>query len=88
MDTGAVCTVRYFSDSYARWADGKCPCCASEICDWEWDGQVYEPQAIGEGVMMCGRCIGNNHHEETGFIPMMLEAISSGARRKRAEPRR
>lgn len=95
-DTGRACSnvprsgdipADFFSDAHARWAAGRCPCCASDMCEWEWNGEVAEPRAIGEGVMMCGRCVANNHHEETGFIPAMLEAIASGARRKRGEAR-
>lgn len=55
-------------ETYRRWAAGLCPCCAGDI--WEhYDGT--QPQAIGEGVMACGRCIANDH----GSIPGQPEGI-------------
>ncbi len=63
------------ADTYRRWAAGLCPCCGAEL-DWWRD---IEPQAIGEGVMVCGRCVDNEHGirpEEAEMRDAMLEAIA------------
>jgi hypothetical protein len=54
------------SDSIRRaWEDGKCPCCTGDLIPWPGpDGVEHEPEAIAEGVMMCGRCMGNEHYIE------------------------
>jgi CO dehydrogenase/acetyl-CoA synthase alpha subunit len=65
-----------------RWEAGLCPCCAGDICEWTatYDGTVYEPEPIAEGVMMCGRCIGNEHHAgEFNVVPLILAALVPGA---------
>lgn len=90
MDAGRVCadfTLADFKYSHERWARGECPCCGSVLCEWEWDGELFEPRPIGEGVTICGRCVGNDHDEPPEFARLMLEAIALGARRKRAEPK-
>jgi hypothetical protein len=61
-------------ETYRRWSDGWCPCCAGDIDEWI-DGT--QPQAIGEGVMLCGRCIANEHHlEPPALVMAILEAIA------------
>ena len=60
-------------ETYQRWSDGVCPCCGGDIDEWI-DGT--QPQAIGEGVMICGRCIAYDHMSSAdGFVVAMLEAI-------------
>jgi len=63
---------------YQAWAAGVCPCCSSALDSWPApDGRTVEPAAIGEGVMLCGRCIGNRHHEDPpGFAGLLLRAIA------------
>lgn len=40
---------------------------------------MVQPEAIGEGVTLCGRCIGNNHHTDPpGFGDLLLTAIAEG----------
>ena len=60
--------------TYRRWAHGLCPCCAGSICEGTYGGQ---PRAIGEGVMICGRCAENEHDDIPGLIDAMLLAIAS-----------
>jgi hypothetical protein len=73
-------TMEDFADAYARWAAGCCPCCGG--------GLGESPEPIGEGVMLCGRCIENEHHLTAGeFVPMMLAAIAKGATPLAADPR-
>lgn len=64
-------------DARKLYRAGLCPCCGSELGEWtDNDYEVIEPQAIGEGVMLCGRCIGNKHHEgETSVTEFMLRAL-------------
>lgn len=66
---------REFEGSRARWLRGLCPCCGGRLCEWEWRGEVHEPAPIGEGVMLCGRCIGNEHHLTPEFVPLMLASL-------------
>lgn len=55
---------------------GLCPCCGSEIGEWiDVNREVVEPQAIGEGVALCGRCIGNDHHTTFGLAEFILQAL-------------
>ena len=69
-----VCLEEDFEDAYAYWVRGLCPCCGAGL-DW-----YDEPEAIGEGVMLSGRCIENRHHlTPPEFVPMMLRAIALGA---------
>ena len=61
-------------DTYRRWARGDCPCCGAAL-DWWPD---VAPEAIGEGVMICGRCVENDHMRLDGedvLTAAMLEAI-------------
>jgi len=52
------------SDIRPRWEAGLCPCCGSELCAWPGpDGTEHQPAPIAEGVIMCGRCIGNQHND-------------------------
>jgi hypothetical protein len=88
MDTGAVCIIpEDFRDAYARWKMLLCPCCASEMCDWEWRGEVTEPRAIAEGIMLCGRCIANDHAADPEFVVAMMRAIAAGAHADNARSR-
>ena len=60
------------------WAAGRCPCCGCfpAASEGTYGGQ---PKAIGEGVIMCGRCIENEHGRESDqFIPTMLRCIVLG----------
>lgn len=61
---------------YNSWAAGRCPCCGMALDEWWWKGEVTQPVAIGEGVIMCGRCIANEHGRESAdFIPTLLLCI-------------
>jgi hypothetical protein len=52
-----------FAGTRDRWIAGLCLCCSGELAGWEdLQGVVHEPEAVAEGVFMCGRCIGKNHH--------------------------
>jgi hypothetical protein len=74
VSSAGIC-LEDFEDAYARWAAGRCPCCGAAL-DW-W---TTPPEAIGEGVMLCGRCIENKHHLAADeFVPVMLMAIAQGA---------
>ena len=65
------------AESYRRWAAGRCPCCAGPVDDWEDSaGEITDPEAIAERVMLCGRCIANEHHTPPGFLAALLEAIA------------
>jgi hypothetical protein len=47
--------------------------------DWTHPGTgaVTDPEAVAEGVTLCGRCIANEHHlAPAGFLPALLEAIA------------
>ena len=62
------------SETYRRWAAGCCPCCGGSLTGYI-DGT--EPEAIGEGVSVCGRCAAMQHvsaFPELGAA--MLEAIA------------
>jgi hypothetical protein len=49
--------------AHRAYREGRCPCCCSYIDEWPApDGSVVQPQAVAEGVVFCGRCIGNKHH--------------------------
>ena len=72
-----------FADCYARWVMGRCPCCGGEVCDWEFKDVYACVAAIGEGVYMCGRCVGNEHDSPADFVENMLSAIAKGARNAR-----
>lgn len=57
---------------------GMCPCCGSDLTSWPSpSGEYIEPQAIAEGVMLCGRCIGNEHQETPGFVEWILQSIAN-----------
>lgn len=57
---------------------GLCPCCGSKLGEWtDNDYEVIEPQAIGEGVVLCGRCIGNKHQETPGFLEWLLLSLAN-----------
>lgn len=66
----------------AYWKAGRCPCCGGKLVPWPGpDGTEHQPEAVAEGVMFCGRCIGNRHHSDEstpGFLRMMLTAIAAG----------
>jgi hypothetical protein len=65
------------ADCRRYWLAGRCPCCGSELCEWPApDGSLVAPETVAEGVVMCGRCIGNHHHEKPGeFLPLLLESL-------------
>jgi acetyltransferase-like isoleucine patch superfamily enzyme len=66
-----------FAAAYDRWAALLCPCCGVAEFNDATDGP---PAVIGEGVMICGRCVANEHGRESDqFFPMMLTAILTGA---------
>lgn len=53
---------------------GLCPCCGMEP-DW-YD---HDPLAIAEGVLMCGRCVVNEHHlRPPSFLGRLLHAVLTG----------
>lgn len=62
-----------FESCRARWLAGLCPCCGSGLNDWD-----EEPSVVAEGVVMCGRCIKNQHYDPPEFLQSMLEAIEKG----------
>lgn len=62
-----------FTGTYRRWAAGLCPCCGARLTEWT-DGTP--PAAIGEGVMVCGRCVAMDHLSPDGFRDMLLDAIA------------
>jgi hypothetical protein len=64
-----------FADARPRWLAGLCPCCGGDICEWEWRDDIWEPKAIGEGVMICGRCVGNDHMAPDGFVELLLASL-------------
>lgn len=64
--------------AWFRWKRGDCPCCPSELVEWDWNGVVYQPEAVAEGVILCGRCIGNEHHRPAE-LRNLLELLAAGA---------
>lgn len=65
---------------YRLWAAGRCPCCQGDLSDWchpsTWE--ITDPEPVAEGVILCGRCIANEHHlAPLGFLEALLEAIAS-----------
>lgn len=53
----------WFAGTYRLWTAGLCPCDGAELDKYIGsDGQPVEPEAIAEGVMLCGRCIAMEHH--------------------------
>lgn len=63
-----------------NWADGRCPCCGSELTSWPGPDQDWEPAGVAEGVTFCGRCIGCRHHEEPPeFLNLLLKALAGGS---------
>lgn len=72
-DMPLVLSPKEFESCRRYWASGLCPCCGSGLNDWD-----EEPEAVAEGVMMCGRCIKNEHYNPPQFLKMMLEAIATG----------
>lgn len=79
----AVTDSRDFAGARARWLAARCPCCGGEICGWDhpYRDEAFEPEAIGEDVMLCGRCIGNEHAADPEFRDAMLAAILPGGAR-------
>lgn len=69
------------ADTRRRFLAGLCPCCCGDIIPWPGpDGIDYEPEPVAEGVMLCGRCIGNEHHlGELSVVPHILRALVKGA---------
>ncbi len=67
------------ADAYYRtWAAGRCPCCQSDVCEYEGrDGEVTEPKAIAEGVRICGRCSAMRHLEPPDWREALLKAIAT-----------
>jgi hypothetical protein len=65
-------------ETYRRWAAGRCPCCAAPLEEHEdRDGEVTQPQVIGEGVTICGRCSAEGHMEDPdGLQEDLLMAIA------------
>jgi hypothetical protein len=61
-----------FDDARARWLAGLCPCCGHDADVPDVDGQ--EPEVIGDGVMICGRCI-RNRHLDGGVGDALLLAV-------------
>jgi hypothetical protein len=39
-------------------------------------GEVTEPEPVAEGVMLCGRCIANEHMDPPGYLEALLESIA------------
>jgi hypothetical protein len=65
------------------WLKGLCPCCAGSMIKWEHqDGTVYEPEFVADMVMLCGRCIGNEHTRDDPAgretLETILRAIADG----------
>lgn len=71
---GGRLEMSWYEDIRPRWLAGCCPCCAGCIDDWEWQGQVHDPEPIGEGVILCGRCIANRHHSDPPVNRLLLLA--------------
>lgn len=62
------------SETRRRWEAGLCPCCAGDLCEWV-DGT--QSAAIGEEVLICGRCAANDHVASVpGLAEAMLMAIA------------
>lgn len=62
----------------AYWEAGRCPCCGAGLDPWEWAGVEHQAAAVAEGVMFCGRCIGNQHTEPPEVLAAILAAIVAG----------
>jgi hypothetical protein len=60
-----------FGSCRPRWLAGECPCCGMEPCP---DADGTECEAIGEGVIICGRCVRNRHMDD-GVRELMLCAL-------------
>lgn len=60
----------------AAWRAGRCPCCSGVLEDWTWGEVTHQPAAVAEGVVFCGRCIGQRHHLDLPlFLPQLLKAL-------------
>lgn len=71
-------------ETYQRWAAGLCPCCAGDVCEYY---DATQPQAIGEGVMVCGRCVANEHGDLPGLpVGIVWEIILESIVRRNDEP--
>jgi hypothetical protein len=58
-----------------RWLRGDCLCCGADL-DWWPD---TDPEPVAEGVMMCGRCIANEHHlRPPEVLASLLAALVTG----------
>ena len=60
--------------TYERWARGSCPCCGWNKMDAEGLNGT-RAKAIGEGVLICGYCIENDHLEFDALTVAILEAL-------------
>lgn len=54
-----------------RWLAGECPCCGMKPYP---DVDGTECEAIGEGVIICGRCVLNRHMDD-GVKELILAAL-------------
>ena len=57
--------------TWERWRAGLCPCCGMAVIE-HCDGTM--PQALGEGVLICGRCVANEHMRD-GFGDLILASL-------------
>jgi hypothetical protein len=66
-----------YENARRLWLAGRCPCCGTEADEPDVDGT--EPELIGEGVLMCGRCIRNRHMDyPPGSGEALLLAVLPG----------
>lgn len=62
---------------------GRCPCCGSGLYEWRNNkGDVFYPEAIGEEVLLCGRCIANEHQiRPPEVVQWILQSLAKSPRR-------
>jgi hypothetical protein len=61
------------------WLAGLCPCCGFSIEVWpDVDGKDSKPVAIGEGVVLCGRCASNKHQDIPDLVEWLLRSVMGG----------
>jgi hypothetical protein len=60
---------------WRSWVAGRCPCCGGPL---KTSANGVHCLALAELVVMCGRCVENEHGREcVRFVPVLLECIAT-----------
>lgn len=60
--------------TWRRWRAGRCCCCGGELAESVNDVPC---RAIGEGVLICGRCAEYDHDREQLVVQALLLSIAT-----------